>query len=128
MNFNKNIVFKNDGTMIVRAGTQTNCGGIAQVHVRIEKSSNSNINFIPELSSFSSESEYGLSVPGAKVPIQFLSALYKGAEKAYRDSGYNEGLCYELLEALVHRTDATEAKFTAVGEISIFGWIDNQYK
>ena len=112
-----------DGTIIARAGTQTNSGGIAAIHVRINSKNTSGIS----LSAFGGKDwkggEYGPHVPGANMPPLLRNAVYEGARSAYEYSALKSGLEFELIDAFVHIVDGNQRMFHAAGEEAILGWV-----
>jgi hypothetical protein len=113
-----------DGTIVSRNGVQTNCGGIAKVHVRITLNSAKGITF--QISNQNGEhyEGYGIAVPGAAVPVYFRKAVFKGAQEAFEQSNLDIGVCFELLDAFVHMVDARESRFQVAGWVAMTGWLE----
>ncbi|MBE9182172.1 hypothetical protein IQ268_26760 [Oculatella sp. LEGE 06141] len=125
----KRFKLEEDGTIVARAGTQSNCGGIAAIRVRITPVTKAGIEF------FSLEEEcngegFGLMVPATAMPAVYKAAVFRGAQQAYDESDLSEGIEFVLIDALVHPVDANERKFMEAGSSAIIGWIkhrsDNQ--
>ena len=57
-----------DGTVYARAGVQTNCGGIAGIHVRILLNPSGVVTFVAATVDKPHEDGYGGTVPGGAVP------------------------------------------------------------
>lgn len=64
------------------------------------------------------------------MPAVYRAAVFRGAQKAYEESGLSQGIQFVLIDALVHPVDANERRFMEVGNSAITGWIkhrrDNQ--
>lgn len=116
--------FLPDGSIKARYGTQTNCGGIAIIHVRISLNSEKGIIFQASNHEGEHDDGYGWAVPGAAVPVQFREAVFKGAQNIFEESNVNTGICFELLDAFVHMVDARESKFELAGNIAMRGWLE----
>ncbi|MBW4456303.1 MAG: hypothetical protein KME55_28400 [Nostoc indistinguendum CM1-VF10] len=126
MNFRakKRFELEEDGTIVVRAGTQTNCGGIAAIRVRITPITKPGIEFFPLEEECNGE-EYDM-VPATAMPAVYRAAVFRGAQKAYEESGLSEGIQFVLIDALVHGIDAREGRFMEVGESAIINWIKHR--
>ena len=118
----KRFELEEDGTIVARAGTQTNCGGIAAIRARITPVAIAGIEFSPLGEECNGEEVDGI-VPGARVPAVYKTAVFKGAQEAYKESGLSEGIQFTLIDALVHLVDANERRFMEVGKSAITGWI-----
>ena len=112
-----------DGTFYARAGVQTNCAGVAGAHVRITPGTCGGITFRPAGGAPGAES-YGPAVPGAAVPAALRDALFRGAREIFETRAPGVGLCFELIDALVHPVDANESRFFAAGVTAMEGWLD----
>jgi hypothetical protein len=113
-----------DGTICARAGVQTNCGGIAGIHVRITPNPSGAVAFTAAEDSPPHEHGFGVTVPGAAVPTPFRDAIYSGARQALEECGATLGVSSELLDALVHPVDANAAKFRQAGWSAMHGWLE----
>lgn len=118
----KRFELEEDGTIVARAGTQTNCGGIAAIRVRITLVAIAGIEFSPLGEECNGEEVDGI-VPATRMPAVYKTAVFKGAQKAYKESGLSEGIQFVLIDALVHPVDANERRFMEVGKSAITGWI-----
>jgi len=109
-----------DDTVVSRVGTQLNCGGIAQVHLRITRSKLAVFEFSladsPAEASSASD-----TVPAIEVPTDLRGAIEEGAREAWNGSGV--GLHVELLDALVHPVDANCQMFRIAGREAVLGWL-----
>ena len=112
-----------DGTLYARAGVQTNSAGVAGVHVRITPDTSGEITF-RLAGEAPTEGGYGVAVPGTAVPAAFRDALFQGAREAFEAHAPGVGVCFELIDALVHPVDANESKFVAAGVTAVEGWLD----
>jgi hypothetical protein len=121
----KRFELEEDGTIVARAGTQTNCAGIAAIRVRITLIARAGIDFLPLEEECNGEAD-GV-VPGTAIPAVYRAAIFKGAQKAYEESGLPEGIQFALIEALVHPVDANERKFMEVGRLAITGWLERRH-
>jgi hypothetical protein len=113
-----------DGTIYARAGVQTNCGGIAGVHVRIMPDPSGEVAFAAAEGGHPHENGYGVAVPGSAVPAPFREAIYSGARQALEQHGAAVGVSFVLLDALVHPVDANATKFRYAGWSAMHGWLE----
>jgi hypothetical protein len=113
-----------DGTIVARAGTQTNSGGIARVHVRITANSDGVLTVGPEFDSTCTDDRYGATVPGYAVPEVYRQAAFNGAQSAFEHCDAGIGAHFELIDALVHVVDARESKFQQAAFLAMKGWLD----
>ena len=113
-----------DGTVYARNGVQTNCGGIAKIHVRITLNSTRGITLLPTVEASKHDEGYGIAVPGADMPVFFRQAVFKGAQEAFEQSNPDIGICFELLDAFVHMVDGKDSRFQAAGWIAMAGWLE----
>jgi hypothetical protein len=113
-----------DGTIVSRNGVQTNCGGIAKIHVRITLNPAKGIAFRVADHDGEHDEGYGIAVPGAAVPLYFREAVFKGAQQAFEESNMDIGVCFELLDAFVHMVDARELRFQVAGWVAMTGWLE----
>jgi len=116
--------FLDDGSVYARAGTQTNCGGIAGVHARIIPTETGSLTFSAFQDPEWLGGDYGPEVPGASMPEIYREAAFEGAREAYREFGVSAGLHFELLDALVHMVDANMWKFRDAGWAAMTGWLE----
>jgi hypothetical protein len=112
------------GTIVSRNGVQTNCGGIAKIHVRITLNSVKGITFQVSNQNGEHHEGYGIAVPGAAVPVYFREAVFNGAQEAFEQSNLDMGVCFELLDAFVHMVDARESRFQVAGWVAMTGWLE----
>jgi hypothetical protein len=112
-----------DGTIYVRAGVQTNCGGIAGIHVRIMLNQTGEVAFTAAKCDHPHADGYGVAVPGGAIPAPYREAIYSGARQALEEHGASLGVSFELLDALVHPVDAKIAKFHQAGWSAMHGWL-----
>jgi hypothetical protein len=112
-----------DGTLYARAGVQTNCAGIAGIHVRITTKPTPGITFRIAIHEDEHADSFGPAVPGFAVPPSFQEAILRGARSAFDQCNIDVGLCFELLEALVHPLDAHERQFALAGMTVIREWL-----
>jgi hypothetical protein len=105
------------GVVIVRAGTQMNCGGIAEVTLRARATDTPSI----ELSYALTPSEHVAlgRVAGAALPANLRDAFEKGARRAYAAGPRTRGLTIEVLAALHHVVDSSESRFTECGHHAV---------
>jgi hypothetical protein len=111
-----------DGTFYARAGVQTNSAGVAGVHVRITPDTSGRLTF-RLVAGAPTGGSYGVAVPGRAVPPAFRDALFRGAREAFGAHAPGLGVCFELIDALVHPVDANESKFAAAGVTAMEGWL-----
>jgi hypothetical protein len=111
-----------DGTIYARAGTQRNCGGIAGIRARIERTAGQQFVGLPD-AEVDPEKIEGPAIPAEKVPLRFREAVLRGAKKSWEHAGMRGGVKFELIDALVHLTDATETMFLAAGALAMAEWI-----
>lgn len=112
-----------DGTIVARAGTQTNCAGIAAIRVRITPIAVPGLVCLPLGAECDRAATDGMVVPGVAVPAVYRAAVFQGAGTAYAELGLTEGIQFELVDALVHAVDANERKFVEVGKSAVVGWV-----
>lgn len=112
-----------DGTVIARAGTQTNCGGIAAIRVRIGYRNAAGIGLSTLDGADWNGGEYGPHVPGSAMPAALRDAVFEGAARAYEESGLAGGLDFVIIDATVHPVDANVRMFRAAGQEAVSGWI-----
>ncbi len=113
-----------DGTFYARAGVQTNCAGIAGIHVRIRPTPSGEITCsVPALMG-SEIADNGSAVPGAAVPAMYRDAVFEGARTAFDKYSGGIGIRFELIDALVHPVDANELRFKAAGITALNGWLE----
>lgn len=115
-----------DGTLYARAGAQTNCAGIAGIHARITPAPAPGIVFLVAAGADPHDDGYGPAVPASAVPAAYREAVFRGAREAYEQSGAQIGVCFELLDALVHVVDARERQFAAAGATALRGWLEGR--
>jgi len=113
-----------DGTLYARAGVQTNSGGIAGIHVRITTKATPGIIFLMAAHEDQHIDDYGSAVPGSAVPVSYRDAVFQGAHDAFDQSNLDAGVCFELLDALVHPVDARERQFALAGMTVMRGWLE----
>lgn len=113
-----------DGTVYARAGTQTNCGGIASIHALITVSPSGVTEFTVAEDKRSGSDEYGFAVPGAAVPESYREAIYAAVREALEDLRPGLAVRFELIDALVHEVDARTSKFGVAGYSAMAGWLD----
>jgi hypothetical protein len=112
-----------DDTFYARAGVQTNCGGIAGVHLRITPSSSGAI--VCRISDAGKSTQRDSSVvPGSALPPRFRDAVFAGAQTAFDSQSREIGVCFELIDALVHPVDANEVIFKIAGQSAMNAWFE----
>lgn len=116
-----------DGTTIARAGTQANCGGIAQVRVRITTTREPGIRFEPPLETDESRDVEGTAVLEQSVTTRCRAAMYSGAEWEFDHWTIGGGVQVELIEILVHIADANEHRFREVGVRAMYSWMEAHF-
>jgi hypothetical protein len=117
---------RSDGTIVARAGTQMNCGGIALLHIRISPNTLGVLTFGPEFDPAWESDRYGPQVPGNAIPEVYRQAAFEGAVDAFKAFGTGSGAHFELLDALVHEVDAREVKFREAGYHAMEGWLQSR--
>lgn len=112
-----------DGTYYARAGTQTNCGGIAGIHVRIHPIAAPTI--VCSVSDHTGEHDagYGCAVPGSAMHAEYRDAVFAGAREALESTGCAVGVAFQLIDALVHTVDASPSMFKLAGSEAVIGWL-----
>ena len=115
-----------DGTYYARAGVQTNCGGIAGIHVRISPAPAGQLELSVSAHDGEHDDGFGFAVPGAAVPPVFRNAILQGAREAFEREGPQLGASLELIDALVHMIDARESKFWLAGYTAMESWLRRQ--
>jgi hypothetical protein len=121
-----NAKFLEDGTILARAGTQTNCGGLAVIGVNITENEMGILRFFTSDFECEHEDGYGMKVAGAKVPVYFREYIFAGAKEAFVELVIKKGIDFELVNALVHQIDARESKFQIAGRLAVTFWFENQ--
>ena len=112
-----------DGTLYARAGVQTNSAGVAGAHIQVTPDTSGQLTFRLAAGAPDEES-YGVAVPGSAVPAAFRDALFRGAREAFEAHAPGLGVCFELLDALIHPVDANESRFAAAGVTAMEGWLE----
>jgi hypothetical protein len=112
-----------DGTYYARAGVQTNCGGIAGIHVRIQPIAADTIACSVSDDTGEHDSGYGTAVPGSAMHAEYRDAVFAGAREAFDNSGCTIGVSFQLIDALVHAVDANSSKFKLAGSAAMIGWL-----
>lgn len=115
-----------DGNVYVRFGTQTNCGGLVVIVVKITENDSDEIRFFTTDFECEHEDRYGMLVAGAKVPVYFRESIFAGAKESFENSKMKKGIDFELVNAMVHQIDANERKFFGAGRIALDFWFENQ--
>lgn len=115
-----------DGTVIARAGTQTNCGGIAKIHARLSADDSGVLTFVVAGPIDAPIVYDGSHVPGSSVPREYREAAERGVRQAFEERHPPYGVRFELIEALVHAVDANERKFERAGHGALLGWIERR--
>ena len=116
-----------DGTVSVRAGVQTNCGGIAAIRVKITPLISKEILFeVSERGGGEHQDGYGVDVPASSIPAVFRDAVFEGAKQAFEEGGFEVGINFELMSATVHLVDASERRFRQAGHRAVRGWLESQ--
>ncbi|HEY8461965.1 MAG TPA: hypothetical protein VIM99_16370 [Blastocatellia bacterium] len=118
--------FRPDGTIVARAGTQTNCGGIALLHIRISPNPSNALTFGPDFDPAWEGDRYGGEVPGRAIPDHYRQAAFKGALDAFNAFDTVSGAHFEILDALVHAVDANLWKFREAGYRAMEGWLQSR--
>ena len=113
-----------DGTIRARAGVQTNCGGIAAIHVRISPNGTNGISFRVSEDDGVHENGFGPTVPASAIAPELREAIFEGAESAFENSEIKLGIDFELLDAYVHYIDYRESKFKAAGSTAVYEWLE----
>ena len=111
-----------DGSIVVRAGTQTNCGGIAEARVFIVEHGGDGLECVVARGQATPAMRGAISA--TSVPSEYREAMFAGARDAYARRAVTFGICVELLEALVHPVDANERRFREAGASAVDGWLD----
>jgi len=122
-------VFKivEDGTVFVRLGSQTNCGGITQIQVRIEPNTNSGIQFAPSESESNNTHDFCHGImAGMDMPTGLRSAVFAGANEAYLQCTSRTDIKFTLMNAYVDMIAASDMMFKLVGEIAVSRWYESQ--
>ncbi len=114
-----------DGTILAKYGTQTNCGGIAQIQVSIEYTNNSKIEFLSSQAKIESQDNDNI-VAGYDMPEYLKSAIFFGAEDIYLKNTSSKGIKFTLIKALVHPIDANKLVFMYAGKIALAAWYQLQ--
>lgn len=112
-----------DGTYYARAGVQTNCGGIAGIHVRIHPIAADTIACSVSDNTGEHDSGYGKAVPGSAMHDEYRDAVFEGAREACESAGCNIGVSFQLIDALVHMVDANPSMFKLAGTVAMIGWL-----
>ena len=112
-----------DGTFYARHGVQTNCAGIAAVHLRIELNSSGCLTIQMSDSTASTYDSYA-AVPGSAVPKNLTDAFFRGVQIAFDEHANGIGASVELIDALVHPVDANPGEFTVVGITAMNRWLE----
>jgi len=115
-----------DDTIVARAGTQTNCAGIAQLHIRISPNIQAMLTCGPDFDPAWEGDRYGSEVPGRALPEEYRQAAFNGALEAFSLFETGSGVHFELLDALVHEVDAREEKFHEAGYRAMEGWLQSR--
>lgn len=113
-----------DGTVRTRAGTQQNCGGIADIRVRITPTASSGIECLIANDTPGEQLDSDIDVPAHEVEPELLEAACNGAAQAWEASGLTQGLRVELLSLWVHPVDARPDKFWRTGATAVLGWLE----
>lgn len=113
-----------DGTIRTRAGTQMNCGGIADIRVRITATAKSGIECVIANDTPAEELDSDIDFPAHEVEPELLEAACKGAAQAWETSGVTQGIRVELLSLWVHPVDARPSKFWQAGAFAVTGWLE----
>jgi hypothetical protein len=114
-----------DGSILARYGTQTNCAGIAQIQVSIEYANESKIEFLLSKDRIEAQDDAGI-LAGKNIPEYFASAIFLGAEDIYFKNASSKGIKFTLIKALVHPIDANEMVFKYAGKIALAAWYQLQ--
>ena len=114
-----------DGTVYARAGVQTNSGGIAGIHVRIEPNLQGSQDFSVTVAEWKDKDNFG-AVPGSAVPGDLRIAVFAGARSALEDLRAPIALSFELIDALVHPVDGNPRRFKEAGSRAMTGWLELQ--
>jgi len=115
-----------DGTIVARAGTQMNCGGIALLHLRISPNTSGVLTCGPDFDLAWEGDRYGSEVPGCAIPEEYRQAAFAGAQDAFDTCETGSGAHFELLDAVVHEVDAREVKFREAGYRAMEGWLQSR--
>ena len=124
--FNTKRKFKilENGLICASAGTQTNCGGIAAILVRLEKTKSKELVFaVSQDGDWDGNASH---VPGSKLCKTFRDAIFDGAKQATIELKLEHGFKLTLVEALVHPMDARESKFREAGFRAVTGWLKQE--
>ena len=116
--------FLADGTVCARSGTQTNCSGIAGIVGRITTSATPGLVFTVA-GGHEPHEPFGPHVPGADVPREIRESVRDGAQDEYNSRELQGGICFQLIEAVVHPVDGKQSHFYRVGRQALAGWLDH---
>lgn len=117
-----------DGSILAKYGSESfPCGGIAQIQVSIEATTNSKIKFVLSEEIKSKYIYDDSDICTAKdIPTCYRSAIFAGAEETYLKANSSEGIEFTLISAFVHPTDTNEMVFKYTGKIALAGWYQLQ--
>lgn len=110
-----------DGVVRAREGTQTNCGGIAQITAYMfdEDAPGLTVSFEPD----GIEPLSQLQVPGRRIPAELQAVIVSGAQEAHAEVGPDRGLEVCVISAVVHPVDANLRVFRACARRLVRGWL-----
>lgn len=120
-----------DGSIVVRAGTQSNCAGIAIIRVQITPQPEPGLTTalaaetIEKVATEPSSFLDSLFTPGYLLPPEYLEATFRGAHQAYKEFNLSpeRGINFLLISGIVHPVDARIRKFQDASYLAIRGWL-----
>lgn len=117
-----------DGNILAKYGSESfRCGGIVQIQVSIEYTTDSNIKFVlsPGKTECQNTNEYDI-VTGNDIPEYFQSAIFEGAKEVHLQNASSKGIKFTLIKALIHPIDANAMAFKYADKISLAAWYQLQ--
>lgn len=118
--------FLEDGVIIVRVGTNGNCGGVGTIVAEIAANQQNEINFLTADFECDHFEGYGWEVAGAKLPPEIKEDIFSGAKQAFQENNFKRGIDFKLINASLNISDFVGKKFWTAGFEAVRFWLENQ--
>lgn len=120
------VKFREDDSILVRVGTNGNCGGVGIIIVKITPNQQNEINFLTADFECAHSEGYGWEVAGAQLPEEIREDIFRGAKEAFQEAKNQQGIDFILINASLNITDLVGQKFRTAGTEAVKFWIESQ--
>lgn len=107
-----------DGTIRVRVGTNSNCGGVAVIHVKITTDTSKEFSFRVSECEGKDNDDFA-----SAILAELREDIFEGAKQAFDESETDIGIVFELLDVFVNYADFKGNKFKTAGYLAVGEWL-----